>query len=1529
MTTDDTDDIAIVGMSALLPEARDVDEYWRNVVNGVDAITEVGADRWPRVAGTGDIRIGGLELARRGGFVPTPLTFDAFAHRVVPSAARNPTFDQFVVIDLVADALADAGVGPDDPLRETTDLIVGRGGYPTAGIAQSMGQAEGIEWFKRYLGANIDGISPADIEGIAADIRERFGAPTGEAIEATVPNFAASRAANRLDLMGAAYVVDAACASSLIAVEHAVDRLRSGRADVGVAAGVNFFQYPAFWWMLAMVGATSPTGNSRPFDVSADGIVLSEGAGVVVLKRVADAIRDGNEVYAVVKGIGSSSDGRAKGLLAPSSAGQRLALERAYRDARVDPDSIGMLETHGTGTRIGDMAELATVREVFGPRPHEHPTRPLASVKSMIGHTIPASGIASMIKMALALRDKVQPPSLNVEQPLEGFSDVDFFVNTELRPWVRHPSHGPRRGAVNSFGFGGVNSHVVLEEAGGLANRGRRPAGFVARPSVSVVARPTELVVATAPSRAELAEPLRAVLALVEGEPDADLEFASLHLARLAEPGLPWRLVGVIDASVDPAERLRDLADRIDAGGDVEDLGVELVESAEAGGEVVALFGGAAPGMVEDSPAQQHDKYLHFPSAQDPMDLVDAGTGLVEDPYPISYLLKPPQWVGRSDRRQMTQRFQPVPVIEGEAPPPSRWPLLGLAMPAVQYASWLVAKDCGMEFERIVAISSGEATALAAADVVAYEPLIEALRSRHSSDFYVGFDWSSISGGFVYATEEKLASYLERHPEVEITVHVDEQMQFLGGPRAEMSQLTKELRADGIVLAEMQLGGIHSRHIRPVTDQLVADGREDFEPAEPTVPIFVATGPGLMESDGLEILRKISESLSRPLRLWQAIQTMVDDGIRSVVELGPTAQHQQFAKRIGDEASVVVATEKTGVHPVTQLQVALSQLMSAGKKVDPNGLYVGRLPRGMAERPTRSDQAIELTTTWDPLGDPAGDARRWMTMRPAGVRSPQRPFVGETSVDAEGRLVNRLRFDLDVDTHIVDHTFINDDGRPAEKRFPVVALTVLVEAMAETALVATGAEAVREIRDVRVARWVSLADCRQLDVEVTAAPVELESPEATTAAADVTLTVDGQVHGTARFLLGPPTAPAPLRDVLVEHAGEVRVPMSPDRIYGENHYFHGEAFQCLRSIEAASDSGVTGSIITRDPRELFSWPESPSLALDPVVLDGVGQLLATWFFGSELKVLPTMIDAIEIHGPTPAPGVVLEAVCSVVEIDTEAFYSIFDAEVSNGAGQVWLRVRGFRDWLFAEDAALTGIRLAPATHMTSSPITLPGLPADTSVTIMPRFKLNELQLTVVPRIILHPDELRDYDALDSRRRRLDYLHGRIALKDAVRAAVGSAIHPHTVRARVVEGRGMQVQIPGVPTRVHGSLSHGPSGAAAVVSARPVGCDLEAFDALAEIDEQSFCTPAELAFGDGLVDAVAWKCALWVAKEATAKLAGTGLRGRPSRWEIIGYDHARSAVGVRDVDGGRVATVQLAWLNGSVLGVAIPEGACHE
>jgi acyl transferase domain-containing protein len=225
--------------------------------------------------------------------------------------------------------------------------------------------------------------------------------------------------------------------------------------DNSIGAYLCFSKTPAF----------TQGEKVRPFDKDSDGMMVGEGIGMVLLKRLEDAQRDGDRVYAVIKGVGSSSDGRYKSIYAPRSDGQSLALQRAYAEAKFNPSTVGLIEAHGTGTVAGDPAEFQGLNTVFSTDNNKKQYIALGSVKSQIGHTKAAAGVASLIKTALALHNKILPPTINVNQPnpkLE-IDDSPFYINSERQPWI-HPIDHPRRAGVSSFGFGGTNFHVVLEE---------------------------------------------------------------------------------------------------------------------------------------------------------------------------------------------------------------------------------------------------------------------------------------------------------------------------------------------------------------------------------------------------------------------------------------------------------------------------------------------------------------------------------------------------------------------------------------------------------------------------------------------------------------------------------------------------------------------------------------------------------------------------------------------------------------------------------------------------------------------------------------------------------------------------------------------------------------------------------------------------------------------------------------------------------------------------------------------------------
>ena len=335
-----------------------------------------------------------------------------------------------------------------DPRRVA--VILGRGGYIGDGVARLDQRVRTAQQLVEAVRSLVPGIDEDRLQQMKAEFQDQLGPERPEGSIGLVPNLAASRIANRFDFRGPAYTVDAACASSLIAVDQAVDQLRSGRADLVLAGGVHHCHDLTLWSVFCQLRALSPTGEIRPFSEAADGILVGEGTGVLVLKRLADAERDGDRTYAVIRGTGVASDGSGASLMSPAPAGQVLAVEHAWRASGLDPADVGLIEAHGTATPVGDRIELETLRTVFGAADRSSARAGLGSVKSMIGHAMPAAGAAGLAKAALAIFHGELPPTLHAEKPNPNinFAQTPFFVNHNLQDWPE-PKSFPRRAGVS------------------------------------------------------------------------------------------------------------------------------------------------------------------------------------------------------------------------------------------------------------------------------------------------------------------------------------------------------------------------------------------------------------------------------------------------------------------------------------------------------------------------------------------------------------------------------------------------------------------------------------------------------------------------------------------------------------------------------------------------------------------------------------------------------------------------------------------------------------------------------------------------------------------------------------------------------------------------------------------------------------------------------------------------------------------------------------------------------------------------
>lgn len=451
-------DVAIIGMSCIFPGAKDMQAFWENIINRVDSTQEVPADRIDPVHF--DKTVSGVDrfYCNRGGFIPDH-QFDPQRFGILPLAVEGTEPDHLLTLDLVHQALEDASVFEKKYSLDKTGIIIGKGNYVGPGATRAIEIVRTGEQISSVLKDLMPQLTDAEIEKVKHEFQLRKGRFSADTAMGLIPNLVASLVANRLNLGGLAFTLDAACASSLIAVDHGVQELNSGRCDMIIAGGVHLGQNAAFWSIFSQLGALSKQEKIKPFDQNADGLIIGEGCGFVVLKRLEDAIRDQDKIYSVIKGVGVSSDGNGTSVMSPSVKGQLKAITEAWKNAELESKNIGYLEAHGTGTPLGDKTEVETLKQFFG-QDADLPKAGIGSVKSNIGHAMPAAGIAGLIKSSLALYHGIIPPTLHCDEPVAQLAETRFSAVQKAADW--NQSGLPKLAAVNAFGFGGINAHVVL-----------------------------------------------------------------------------------------------------------------------------------------------------------------------------------------------------------------------------------------------------------------------------------------------------------------------------------------------------------------------------------------------------------------------------------------------------------------------------------------------------------------------------------------------------------------------------------------------------------------------------------------------------------------------------------------------------------------------------------------------------------------------------------------------------------------------------------------------------------------------------------------------------------------------------------------------------------------------------------------------------------------------------------------------------------------------------------------------------------
>jgi acyl transferase domain-containing protein/phosphopantetheinyl transferase len=916
--TDTPEDIAVVGLGGLFPGAPDLGTYWRNIVSKVSAITDPPPEAWDKqlyydVASEENDRV----YCKKGGYLGPLALFDPLEHGIMPRAVEGGEPDQWLALHVARATLRDAGYAEGGAYRERTALILGKGTYANRGTISVVHHGVVIGYMLQLLKVIHPDLPEEDLQAVRDDLKRRLPRFDAETAPALIPNVTAGRIANRLDLMGPSYTIDAACASSLVAIDIAAKGLRHGEYDMALVGGMQVATPVPVLSLFCRLKALSLTETIRPFDKDADGTLLSEGIGMAVLKRRSDAERDGDRIYAFVKGTGVASDGRAVSVLAPRVEGEELALRRAYESAGVSPRTVGLIEAHGTATLVGDAVEVEALGRVFGGRDGSARTA-LGSVKSMIGHTMPAAGMAGFIKVALSLYQKVLPPTLGVSSPsprLE-LERTPFYINTDTRPWIHGDPQHPRRAGVNAFGFGGINAHVVLEEAPTAADQETLEPDW-----------DSEVCLFAGSSRSEviaLGEQVVSAIARDAALSLTDIAY-SLH-TRTPAMGRETVVLGIVATSTDDLARklgraLPRLADpacrRIKEVGGIYFFEEPLGRT----GKLAFLFPGEGAQYVN----MLGDLCRHFPEVRACFDEMDRAFARSPRGFVLSDLVFPPPAFSDAEREEAERRLWQMDVAVE-------------AVYTANHAMHALVTACGIRPDAMLGHSTGEYSAMRAAgmlDASRYEARLQEINGIYAGASAQGtlpLDARLIA---VAAPRDRVVELLARvGGGVRVAMDNCRHQVVLVASRPSVAAVQDVLRASGLLYEMLPFDRpVHTPEFaeyagtlrRLLTEALV-------HPA--AVPLYSATSTGPYPTTLRDIHELAYQHWIRPVEFRRTVETMHADGVRVFLEVGPRGNVTAFVDDIlGGRPYVAIPANVSRRSGIAQVGHMLALLAAHGVRL--------------------------------------------------------------------------------------------------------------------------------------------------------------------------------------------------------------------------------------------------------------------------------------------------------------------------------------------------------------------------------------------------------------------------------------------------------------------------------------------------------------------------------------------------------------------------------------------------------------------
>lgn len=933
--------IAIVGMASIFANSRYLNKFWDLISEKIDAITDIPETHW-RKEDYYDANKSAPDKSycKRGGFMPD-VDFNPMEFGLPPNILELTDTSQLLSLIVAKEVLADAKL-PDSYDRDKIGITLGVGGGQK--ITQSLNARLQYPVLKKVF--NSSGISDEDSEMLIKKFQDQYIHWEENSFPGSLGNVIAGRIANRFDLGGMNCVVDAACAGSLAALRMALSELVDGRSEMMITGGVCTDNSPTMYMSFSKTPAFTTNETIQPFDIDSKGMMIGEGIGMVALKRLEDAERDGDRIYSVIKGMGSSSDGKFKSIYAPRPEGQAKALKRAYDDAGFAPHTLDLLEAHGTGTAAGDVAEFNGLNSIFSQDNDSKQHIALGSVKSQIGHTKSTAGTAGLIKAALALHHKVLPATINVTSPNPklNIEDSPFYLNTQTRPWMRRVDDTPRRAGISSFGFGGTNFHVVLEEYTPEHSRGDKyrqrqvPQTLLlsAENRDALISRLDQISQEITSHKIDLRE-----LASKFGLRSLEASHARLGLVVQSEDDLVAQLKQVVSTLQSQTKSHWQLPN----GTSYRDSSL-VVEKGSA--KVAALFAGQGSQYLN----MGRDLACHFPEMRQHLATADHVFG-ENKKTPLSKVLFPVPAFNKQDIAVQEANLTNTANAQS-------------AIGVVSMGQYELMTQAGFKPDMIAGHSFGELSALHASGAISQQDYYQLAFARGDSmaatpaEGDCGTMYAVILDADKISIVEKTIGTFDG---VSVANYNAPTQLVIAGPTENTQLAAKALTEQGFKAIPLPVSGAFHT-------PLVAHAQKPFAAAidkttfkAPTLPLYSNATGTLYPTDGKAIKKAFKQHMLQSVRFSDQLEAMYQAGARVFVEFGPKNILQKLVEKTlhdkGDELYSISLNPNPKGDSDLQMRLAAVQLAVVGVSLESVDPYQAEIAKPDAPSPMN----IKLSAT--------------------------------------------------------------------------------------------------------------------------------------------------------------------------------------------------------------------------------------------------------------------------------------------------------------------------------------------------------------------------------------------------------------------------------------------------------------------------------------------------------------------------------------------------------------------------------------